>query len=879
MSFERRLHTIPHRLRSLFRREAAERDLDDELSGHLEQKTQLYIAQGLSTEDARCSALRDIDGLELHKERCRDARRVRPIEDLVQDLRYALRALRKSPSFAATAILTLALGIGANAAIFSVVNAVLLRSLPYPDSAQILTLAQNESLPDLEDIRQQARSFSVSGVTRQALDFTGAGEPVQISGGLCTADLFRVLGVQPSIGRPFTPEEDHFGGPALVLLTYSFWARYFGSDPAVVGKSIRLSGNSYTILGVMPRDFWLPGSPVDVLIPLRVGNGVAAQFRGVHFMKSYLRLKPGVSIQQASAEMKGIDGWLESHYPVYDRDSHRRLIALREAVVGDVRLELLVVFVAVGVVLLIACVNFASLQLARSATRRREIAIRAVLGAPVSRLVRQIVTESVLLSIFGGAIGLGLGVVGIRFLLLLKPADLPRIETTSIDASVLTFTFALSLFTGLLFGLIPAFGAVFSGSNAHLKEDARSSSGGASSFRLRRLLVVSEIALALILLISATLLLRSFSLLHRVDPGFRPENLLTMRLELPAARYEEQSKQRALHRQLLDRLNATPGLHAALISELPMSGDWLSHNFQIDGRPKPPAGSEPQVQTRTIEGDYFRLMGIPLLAGRDFGPEDRTGSLHVAIVNRTFAEKYFQSQDPIRSRVEWARENPPDWMTIIGVVGDVKHFGPNEPEEPAIYDLYSQTKQQWKRWMYIVLRDDAHSDAASGSLLSFAKEELRAIDDQLPVSHVSTMPDVLAASLDHQRFNLSLLGVFAGVALALAVIGIYGVMAYSVTQRTGEIGIRVALGAQQRDILRLILRQGIRLAVVGAAIGVLASLALTRFLSHLLFSISPRDPDTFLLMPLALCAVSLLACYIPARRAVRADPIRALRYE
>jgi len=879
-NFERRLSSLRLRLRSLFRRSAVERDLSDELGDHLERKAAQYQSSGLTAEEARRAALHDIDGLELRKEQCRDTRRVRPIEDLAQDLRYSLRALRKSPGFTATAILTLALGIGANAAIFSVVNAVLLRALPYRDSGQILTLAQNESLPDLEDIRQQARSFSaVSGITRQALDFIGAGEPVQIIGGLCTADLFPVLGVQPSIGRAFTLEEDHFGGSALVLLTHGFWARHFGSDPAVLGKSIRLSGNSYTILGVLPPDFWLPGNPVDVLVPLRVGNGVAAQFRGVHFMQSYLRLKPGVSIGQASAEMKGIDEWLESHYPVYDRDAHRRLVPLREAVISDVRLELLVVFVAVGVVLLIACVNFASLQLAHSATRRREIAIRAVLGAPVGRLVRQIVTESVVLSLFGGVIGVALGFVGVRFLLLLKPADLPRIENTSVDASVLAFAFVLALFTGLLFGLIPAFSVVFSGSNAHLKEDVRSSSGGASGFRLRRLLVVSEIALALILLISATLLLRSFSLLHRVDPGFRPENLLTMRLELPAARYEEQSKQRALHRQLLDRLNATPGVQAALISELPMSGDWLTHNFQIDGRPKPPAGSEPAVQTRTIAGDYFRLMAIPLLAGRDFGPEDRTGSLHVAIVNRAFAEKYFPSQDPTGSRVEWARENPPDWMTIIGVVGDVKHFGPNEPEQPAIYDLYSQTAQQWKRWMYIVLRDDSHGDVASGALLAFAKEQLRAIDDQLPVSHVSTMPDVLAASLDHQRFNLTLLGVFAAVALTLAVVGIYGVMAYSVTQRTGEIGIRIALGAQRRDILRLILHQGIRLAVIGATIGVLASLALTRFLSHLLFSISPRDPDTFLLIPLALCAVSLLACYIPARRAVRADPIRALRHE
>jgi putative ABC transport system permease protein len=737
-------------------------------------------------------------------------------------------------------------------------------------------LSHNQSLPDLEDIQKQTRSFSaITGVVKQYLDFTGQGEPVQISGALITAELFPALGVQPALGRAFTPEEDQYGGPALAVLTHGFWSTHFAADPAVINKSIRLSGNSYTVIGVMPPDFWLPGRSVDVLVPARIANPVAAHFRGVHFMSTYFRLKPGFSLDQATAEMQPVDEWLAAKYPEENRDTHRQFLPLREAVVGDVRLELLVLFVAVGVVLLIACVNFANLQLARSATRRREIAIRAALGAPVGRLIRQIVTESVLLSLFGGAIGLLLGAIGVRFLMLLKPADLPRIETTSVDSSVLAFTFLLSLFTGILFGLIPAFNSAFSRSNTHLKEDTRASSGGASSFRIRRLLVVSEIALALILLISATLMLRSFSLLHRIDPGFRSDNLLTMRLELPESRYREQEKQRSLHQQLLDRLNATSGVQAALISELPMSGDYLTHNFVIENRSSDPPGSEPEVQTRTIAGDYFRLIGIPLLAGRDFNSQDRTGSLHVAMVNRAFVQQYFPSQDPIGARIDWARSKPTDWMTIIGIVGDVKHFGPNEPEQPAVYDLYSQTAQQWKRWMYLTLR----SEAGPGPLLAVAKQQLWAIDSQLPVSHISTMNDVVAASLDHQRFNLTLLSAFAAVALALAVVGIYGVIAYSVTQRTNEIGIRVALGAQHRDVLRLILGQGVRLSLLGAALGIAASLALTRFLSHLLFGISPRDPQTFLLIPLGLCAVALAAAYIPARRALRADPIRALRYE
>ena len=870
------LYTIPLRLRSLFRRHAVERDLDDELRDHLEQKTQLYLASGLSQQEARSAARRDIDGLELRKEQCRDARRIRPLEDLAQDLRYSLRALRKSPGFTATAVFTLALGIGANAAIFSVVNAVLLRGLPYPDANRILTLSNNQSLPDLEDIQKQTHSFSaIGGINKQALDFTGEAEPLQITGGLCDAGIFLALGVQPVLGRVFTPQEDRFEGPGLVVLTHRFWTRHFAVDPAVIGKSIRLSGNSYTIIGVMPRDFWLPGKPVDVLVSLRVANAAAAHFRGVHFLATYFRLQPGASLEQAVAEMSNVDQWLAANYPAQDRDFHRHLLFLRDAIVGDIRLELIVLFVTVGIVLLIACVNFASLQLARSATRRREIAIRTALGAPSGRLIRQIVTESVLLSLLGGVAGFLLGALGVRFLMLLKPAGLPRIENTSVDVSVLLFTFALSLFTGVLFGLIPAFSAAFFGANVHLKEDQRATSGSASGFRLRRFLVVSEIALALILLISATLMLRSFALLHRVDPGFCTADILSMRLELPAARYQEQSRQRQLHQQLLERLNSTPGVQAALISELPMTGDWLDHNFVIDGRPIPPPGAEPEVQTRTIAGDYFRLMGIPLLSGRDFGPHDRTASQHVAVVNRAFVAQYFPSDDPIGARVEWARSEPPDWMTIVGVVGDVRHFGPNQPEQPAVYDLYSQTAQQWKRWMYIVIR----SQLPSGAVLAAAKQHLWDIDNQLPITQVSTMSEVLAASLDHQRFNLTLLGAFAAVALALAVVGIYGVMAYSVTQRTNEIGIRVALGAQRRDVLRLILAEGTRLALVGSALGVAASFALTRYLSHLLFGISPRDPQTFFLIPIALCIVALGACYLPARRALRADPLIALRYE
>jgi len=876
MRFERWLYSIPLRLRSLFRREAVERELDDELQFHLEQKTQQYLAAGLSAEETRRKALRDIEGLELRKEECRDARGVSRLEDFVRDLRFAVRTLRKAPGFTLTAVVTLALGIGANAAIFSVVNAVLLRSLPFPNSEQLFTLSSNQSLPDLEDIQKRTNSLSaIGGITVQALALTGEGEPVQISAGQCNADLFSALGFQTAIGRTFTAAEDSYGGPALVVLTNGFWIRFFGADSAIVGKSIRLSGNSYTIIGVLPREFWLPGRPVDVLVSLRVTNPLAAKFRGVHFLKTYFRAKTGIPLAQARVEMQDVDQWLASQYPEEDRDFHRRLLPLRDAIVGDVRPELLVLFAAVGLVLLIACVNFASLQLARSATRQREIAIRAALGAPSGRLIRQMLTESVLLSLLGGAAGLVLAGLGVRLLMELKPAGLPRIANTSIDASVLGFTFAVSLLTGIVFGLVPALSTTFFGLNAKLKEDTRTTAGGSTGYRLRKLLAVSEIALALVLLISAGLMIRSFTLLHRVDPGFRTDNLLTMRVELPEARYREQAKQRQFHREFLEGLNAIPGVQAALVSELPMSGDYITHNFVIEGRPPLAAGSEPEVQTRTVEGDYFSVMGIPLLAGRDFGSEDRTGSLHVVVVNRAFVAQYFPGQDLVGARVQWARSKPPDWMTIVGVVGDIKHFGPGKPEEPAIYDLYSQTAQQWKRWMYPTIR----GAASPGILLGQVKQRLWAIDNQLPVTQVFTMNEVVAASLDHQRFNLTLLGIFAGVALALAVVGIYGVMSYAITQRTSEIGIRVALGAQQRDVLWLILGQGLRLALVGGSLGIAASFALTRYMSHLLYGISPRDPQTFFAIPFVLLAVALLACYVPARRAARVDPIVALRYE
>jgi putative ABC transport system permease protein len=814
------------------------------------------------------------------------------IETLGQDLRYAGRTFRRSPGFVLLAVLTIAVGVGANAAIFSVVNAVLLRPLPFDQSGQLVLVHEtnkltrqstgNMSPANFLDYRIRTHGFTGLAALRNE-GYTVIGDRTERwSGGLVSANFFDVLGVTPVLGRRFTPAEEGPGAARVAILSDGLWRQRFGARRNVIGESVRLNGEPHTIVGVAPAgveypdqaQLWTPGHwrvPDDSLLP---GADPSAQ-RNHAYMMVLGRMKAATTREQAAADVAAVAAGLERDYPNANMNVGATVVSLRDDLVGDVRPTLVLLFAAVGLVLLIACVNFASLQLARSATRQREIAIRAALGAPSGRLIRQMLTESVLLALLGGAAGLVLAGLGVRLLMELKPAGLPRIANTSIDASVLGFTFAVSLLTGIVFGLLPALSTTFFGLNAKLKQDTRTTAGGCTGYRLRKFLVVSEIALALVLLISAGLMIRSFTLLHRVDPGFRTDNLLTMRVELPEARYHEQAKQRQFHREFLEALNAAAGVQAALVSELPMSGDYITHNFVIEGRPPLAAGSEPEVQTRTVEGDYFRVLGIPLLAGRDFGSQDRTGSLRVAVVNRAFVAQYFPGQDAIGARVQWARSDPPDWMTIVGVVGDIKHFGPGEPEEPAVYDLYSQTAQQWKRWMYPTIR----GAAAPGILLGQVKQRLWAIDNQLPVTQVFTMNEVVAASLDHQRFNLTLLGIFAGVALALAVVGIYGVMSYAITQRTNEIGIRVALGAQQRDVLWLILGQGLRLALIGGSLGIAASLALTRYMSHLLFGISPRDPQTFVAIPFALLAVALLACYAPARRAVRVDPIIALRYE
>jgi putative ABC transport system permease protein len=793
---------------------------------------------------------------------------------LLQDLRYGTRLLIKRPGFTLIAITTLALGVGANTAIFSVVNAVLLRPLPYPDSERLVTMRSNQSVPDLEDIKAQSHAFEfMGGSVLQALDFTGEAEPLQVQAALCNEDLFDALGVKAAIGRTISTDEARFGGDRVVVLSHAFWQRHLGGDAGVIGKTIPLSGNSYAIVGVMPSGFTMPQQTPDVWAAVRVVNPLAAKFRGVHFLRTYLRLKQGTSLEQAKAEMESIDRWLSDKEPAENKDRRTVFIPLHERVVGNTRPALLVLLGAVGLVLLIACANFANLLLARAASREQEFVVRAALGAGRGRLVRQLLTESVLLSLIGGAVGLLLARWGVDLLLAFKPANLPRLSEIGIDLRVLAFTLSVSVATGLLFGLVPALSATRLNLNEALKEGGRGATGSAARQRVRSVLVVSEIALALVLLIGAGLLIKSFWRLQSVDPGFNSGNLLTMRVELPEARYREIPKQTVFRQRVLEAVNSLAGVQAAMISELPMSGDLLTHNFVIDGRDPLAPGDEPELVTRSVSRDYFETMGIPLLAGRSFSVQDNADAPMVAVINQSMVREYFSNQDPIGARFRWARGNQATWITIVGVVGDVKHFGFERAEQPAAYTAYEQLDQPWKRWMTLVIR----SNTDQAALLAQVKRQLWTVDGQVPVTRVRSMTEVMSASLAEQRFNMALLGIFAAVALTLAAIGIYGVMSYSVTQRTHEIGVRIALGADRSDVVTLVLRQGLVLTAIGVVTGLATALALTRVMSSLLFGVSATDPVTFAIISVLLGGVALVACFVPARRATKVDPMIALR--
>ena len=798
------------------------------------------------------------------------------METLLKDIRYAVRGLVKRPGFTAVAVITLALGIGVNTAIFSVINAVLLRPLAYAEPAQLVTFRSNQSAPDLADIEAQSHAFSsFGGEVRQPLDYTASNEPVQFQIGQVTGGFFETLGVKAERGRFISYEDDKAGAPYVAVLSNKLWRQQFGADPQIVGKTIPLSGNVYTIIGVMPATFTSPRDNTEAWTPVHVSNPVAASFRGVHFLRTYARLAPGVNLEQARSEMQVIDKNLAAQYPADNKNRGSVLVPLHERIVGQSKQSLLVLFAAVSLVLLIACANFANLLLARAAEREREFVIRTALGAGRWRLIRQLLTESVLVSLAGGAFAVLLAIWATSLLVSLQPENLPRVQEIGVDARVLAFTFGVSLLTGIVFGLLPAWSASRSAVGEALKEGGRSATAGGARQRLRSTFVVVELAIALILLVGAGLLIKTFWILRSVEPGFNPDHLLTMRVELPEARYKDVDKQTRFRTLALENINSLPGVKAALISELPLSGDSLDHDFVIDGRPPLTPGDEPSLETRSVMGDYFHTMQIPMRLGRDFGPQDFVEKAPlVGIANDAMVRQYFTNEDPLGKRIRWARDPEIRWITIVGVVGDVKHFGLDLPEQPALYSPYTQISP-WKRWMAVAARTQSNPEA----MIQPVKQQIWKVDSQLPVTDVKTMNEVSAASFAARRFNMLLLAIFAGLALVLGAVGIYGVMSYAVTQRTQEIGIRMALGARATDVLRLIIKNGLTLTLLGVAIGLGGAFALTRLLTTLLFGVTPTDKPTFFIVSAVLIFVALLACYLPARRATKVDPLVALRYE
>jgi putative ABC transport system permease protein len=865
-------------LRRLFSPSRMDTELDAELRHHFDLMVAANIRSGMTEEEARRSARLEFGGLEQVKEDCRERRGTMLVASMLQDLRLALRQICKNPGFVSVAVFTLALGIGAATAIFTVINAALLRPLPYMNPAELVTWRHNESLSDVDDIRAQSSSlFSAGGaVNPEPMDYTSGAEPVGVRAGFVDAGLFQVLRAPAMLGRTLSTTEDHKGGPRLVVLAYRFWQDHLGSDPNIVGKTITLSGNVYTVIGVMPQSFRVPEFGIDVFVSLWVAYPEAAAYRGVHFMRSYWRLKPGVTLDQARAGMAAIDTRLEEYYPGEEKGRHTLPVPLQELVTGNVRPALRVLFGAVCVMLLIACANFAGLLMARSVTRRREMVVRAALGAGRRRLMRQALTESFVLAILGGATGLVFAKLATNLLVAVNPAALVHLSGISMDSRVLSFGLGISTLTGLIFGLAPAWNASIADVAEALKQEGRIATVGRAALGFRKILVVVQLALAMILLVGAGLLVKSFARLYWVDPGFNPEHVTSIPIQLPAKQYDEIAKQTQFRRELLARLNSLPGFQAAMVGDVPFNGNQVTHGIVVEGQQPKHVGDEPEVDTFCVMGDYFRVMQIPLRAGRALTDTDREHHPLVAVVNQALVHELFAGQNPIGQRIRWAHDTDLSrWMTIVGVVGDVKQYSLAEPAYPAVFTPFSQSDEAWRRWMSVVVR----APDSSGSLLPAIKRQIWSLDDRIPLDRTESMDEMLNLSLRERRFNMGLLVLFATIATVLSAVGIYSVMAYTVSQRTHEIGIRVAVGARRSHLLKLVLGQGLRLAAIGLAAGIAGAFALTRVMAKLLFEVTPFDPVTIAAVTLLMMVLALLACYIPARHASRVDPMAALRYE
>ncbi|MDQ2842038.1 MAG: ABC transporter permease [Acidobacteriota bacterium] len=880
--------------RNLLYKQRVAQDLDQELHSYLELVAEEKVRSGMGRDEALQEARREIGGVEQLKESVRDVKIGTSMDNLLQDLRYGLRVLRRSPGFAATSILTLALGIGTTTAIFSVVDAVVFKPLPFPTADRLVRiksviaasgLGSIASYPDFIDWRTRNHVFNGMAVFRtDGFTLIGPGEPLHLQGAVVSAQLFSLLHVTPSLGRRFLPQEDNpaaTSGTDPVILSYSLWQREFSSDTAALGRTVRLGDRPFTVVGVMPQGFQFPiqAEPVElwttIAIDARGGANAMTAQRGAHYLDVVGLLKPGIKLQQAQAEMAAIASTLNKQHPE-NKPRSVRIVPEIQSLVGPIRTPLLVLLGAVSCVLLIVCVNIANLLLARATGRKKEMAVRGALGASRRRATRQLLTESLALSLLGGGLGLVLALSSLRLLVQVVPAGIPRLNAVGLDVRLLSFAFLISLLAGIFFGIAPALEVSKISLTESLNESGRGScSEGKGHSRIRSALVVSEIALAAVLLLGASLFIQSFVHLMRVDPGFDPHHVLTFQLDAPAGK--PGLTEPAFFRDVVERVNTIPGVTSASVSaSLPLMGDTMGSNIEIEGQPTP-MGSRPSADFNVVEPRYFRTMGIVLIQGRDFTEHDDSKSTPVVIVNRTLVRRFFANQDPIGKHVRPGIGNgygpgEPPMREIVGVIGDAKQSGLNAEAAPEVYAPLAQSPFGT---MFVVIR----SANDPRSIVGAARTQIVSLDKNEPIYHVLTLDQYRDHSVVLPRLLTTLLSIFAGLALLLACVGIYGVISYIVTQRTHEIGIRMALGSQKSDVLRMIVGEGLRPALAGVTIGIVVAIKLTRLLSSLLYGVKPNDPFTFAAVALILMAVALLACYIPARRAANVDPMLSLRYE
>ena len=876
----------------VFRRKRVEGEMEEEFRSHLASRAADLERQGLSRAEAERQARIEFGGYQRYKEECREALGTRLLQELWQDVRYGLRQLRRNPGFTAVAVITLALGIGANTAIFSVVNAVLLQPLPYRNPARLVKIAervQNKggespiavSAPDFVEWRDSNHSFEdMAAIMPGNFDIAAGDLPDRTHGAYATPDFFSTLGVKPLLGRLFLPDEGQMGRNSVLILGYSVWQQRFGSDSHIIGKGVSLNGQNYKVIGVLPQNFAFTWGysgrntqRFEIWTPLPMTPDILSD-REFHPFFVIGRLKPGVSLAQARVEMNTIAERIAKQYPETNRSMGVQVISLHDQVVRSVRPALLILLGAVVLVLLIACVNTANLLFGRSIQRSKEMSVRMAIGASRSRLLRQLLTESLLLAGLGGCLGFLLGLWGTHLLVSIIPPDVPRIATVAMNRSVVMFTVAITLLTAIIFGLSPALASSKVELTAYLKEGFGTLASGAGSRMARRILVVSEMALALVLLLGAGLLIKSFWHLVNSDLGFSPNNLLTMKLTLVGQKYSTSGQVGVFAREVVDQVKTLPGVGGvAITSRLPLSGGFVVRAQYAAGANSLVAGKgEAEGDYTSVSDGYFHVLGIPVLQGRSFAEQDTANSPSAVIVNRAMANQLWSGKDPIGRQLTVSNPEGEATRTVVGIVGSVKSQSLEVAPGPQMYVPYSQDPSAS---MYVAIR----TASSPGALASAVRQGIFRLDKNLPVENLMTMEQVLASPTVLAKFYTSVLGLFAALALILAAVGIYGVMSHVVAQQTHEIGVRMALGADRKDVMKLILGKGFKMTFIGICIGIAGALGLSRFLSSLLYGVKPTDPVTFVTVSLILIAVALLACYIPARRAAKIDPMVALRYE